>query len=76
MVVMGNWTELLLNYPSTTPPTEQILIRCCKQRCMMSLVYVSSLSALAPPYLTSGNRTAMSPDCVIYRTHGNDWYWS
>jgi hypothetical protein len=23
---------------------------------------------------TSGNRTAMSPDCVIYRTHGNDGY--
>jgi hypothetical protein len=25
---------------------------------------------------TSGNRTAISPDCVIYRTHGNDGYWS
>lgn len=25
-------------------------------------------------YCTSGKRTAISPDCVIYRTHGNDGY--
>ena len=25
-------------------------------------------------YCTSGNLTAMSPDCVIYRTHGSEGY--
>lgn len=25
-------------------------------------------------YCTSGKRTAISPDCVMYRTHGNDGY--
>lgn len=27
-------------------------------------------------YCTSGKRTAMSPDCVMYLTHGNDGYCS
>lgn len=25
-------------------------------------------------YTASGNRTAMSPDCVMYLTHGSDGY--
>lgn len=36
----------------------------------------NNLAFLAAHQTASGSLTAMSPDCVIYRTHGNDGYWS
>lgn len=58
-----------------------------RHRCVT--VYLFSFPFDLPPFLTpsltrslgqsvthctSGNRTAISPDCVIYRTHGREGY--
>jgi hypothetical protein len=53
-----------------------MLIRTMKNVCSCMLHDVIGIfivdSGSGSLYFTSGNRTAMSPDCVMYRTHGKD----